>query len=117
MNIKVNKIILIVSFHFGKNLNICIKDSYQIKYSEDIEDALKEIRSKPEFQVFVKEGYTRSLASMRREWEAHNLLYNLGILRSRTGSSDLDQGESFIRRAGYAVLSFIYRLFGGKKKK
>lgn len=117
MNIKVKNITLIVSFHFGKNLSICIKDSYQIKYSEDIEDALKEIMNRPEFQAFAKEGYTRSLASMRREWEAHNLLYRLGILKSRTGSSDLDQRESFIRRAGYVVLSFIYRLFGGKKKK
>ena len=108
MNIRVKNITLIVSFHFGKNLSICIKDAYQIKYSEDIEDALKEIMNRPEFQAFAKEGYTRSLASMRRE---------LGILKSRTGSSDLDQRESFIRRAGYVVLSFIYRLFGGKKKK
>lgn len=100
----------------SKNLNICIKDSYKIKYSDDIENLLKMIRDNPMFTEFKISGYKRTLSSMRREWEAHNLLYKLGIFKANTGNTDLDNNESFIRKAGYAVLSFIYRLFNRRKK-
>ena len=100
----------------SKNLNICVKDSYKIKYSDDIEKLLGIIYNSPTFTEFKIAGYKRTLTSMRREWEAHNLLYKMGILRSRTRSTDLDNNESFIRKAGYAVLSFIYRLFNRRKK-
>lgn len=100
----------------SKNLNICVKDSYKIKYSDDIEKLLDIIYNSPTFTEFKIAGYKRTLTSMRREWEAHNLLYKMGILRSRTRSTDLDNNESFIRKAGYAVLSFIYRLFNRRKK-
>lgn len=100
----------------SKNLNICVKDSYKIKYSDDIEKLLSIIFDSSTFTEFKIAGYKRTLTSMRREWEAHNLLYKMGILRSRTGSTDLDNNESFIRKAGYAVLSFIYRLFNRRKK-
>lgn len=100
----------------SKNLNICVKNSYKIKYSDDIENLLKMIRNNPDFTEFKIAGYKRTLSSMRREWEAHNLLYKLGIFKARTGSTDLDNNESFIRKAGYAVLSFVYRLFNRRKK-
>ena len=100
----------------SKNLNICVKNSYKIKYSDDIENLLKMICNNPTFTEFKIAGYKRTLTSMRREWEAHNLLYKLGIFKTNTGSTDLDNNESFIRKAGYAVLSFIYRLFNRRKK-
>lgn len=100
----------------SKNLNICVKNSYKIKYSDDIENLLKIICNNPTFSEFKIAGYKRTLSSMRREWEAHNLLYRLGIFKTRTGSTDLDNKESFIRKTGYAVLSFIYRLFNRRKK-
>ena len=100
----------------SKNLNICVKNSYKIKYSDDIENLLKMICNNPAFTEFKIAGYKRTLHSMRREWEAHNFLYNLGIFKSRTENMDLDNNESFIRKTGYAVLSFIYRLFNRRKK-
>lgn len=100
----------------SKNLNICVKNSYKIKYSYDIENLLKIISNSPTFIEFKIAGYKRTLLSMRREWEAHNLLYKLGIFKTRTGSTDLGNNESFILKAGYAVLSFIYRLFNRRKK-
>ena len=100
----------------SKNLNICVKNSYKIKYSDDIENLLKIICNNPAFAEFKIAGYKRTLASMRREWEAHNLLYKFGIFKTRTGNTDLDNNESFIRKTGYAVLSFIYRLFNRRKK-
>lgn len=100
----------------SKNLSICVKNSYKIKYSDDIENLLKIICNNPAFSEFKIAGYKRTLPSMRREWEAHNFLYKFGIFKTRTGSTDLDNNESFIRKAGYAVLSFIYRLFNRRKK-
>ena len=100
----------------SKNLNICVKNSYKIKYSDDIENLLKIICNDHAFTEFKIAGYKRTLHSMRREWEAHNFLYNLGIFKSRTENTDLDNNESFIRKTGYAVLSFIYRLFNRRKK-
>ena len=100
----------------SKSLNICVKNSYKIKYSDDIENLLKIINNNPTFIEFKIAGYKRTLSSMRREWEAHNLLYKLGIFKTRTGSTDLENNESFILKAGYAVLSFIYRLFNRRKK-
>ena len=100
----------------SKSLNICVKNSYKIKYSDDIENLLKMIRNNPTFTEFKIAGYKRTLLSMRREWEAHNLLYKLGIFKANTGSTDLENNESFILKAGYAVLSFIYRLFNRRKK-
>ena len=100
----------------SKNLNICVKNSYKIKYSDDIENLLKMICNNPTFTEFKIAGYKRTLSSMRREWEAHNLLYRLGIFKASTGSTDLENNESFILKIGYAVLSFIYRLFNRRKK-
>ena len=100
----------------SKNLNICVKNSYKIKYSDDIENLLKIICNNPAFSEFKIAGYKRTLSSMQREWEAHNLLYKFGMFKTRTGSTDLGNNESFIRKAGYAVLSFIYRLFNRRKK-
>ena len=100
----------------SKNLNICVKNSYKIKYSDDIENLLKIICNNPAFSEFKIAGYKRTLSSMRREWEAHNLFYKFGIFKTRTGNTDLDNNESFIRKTGYAVLSFIYRLFNRRKK-
>lgn len=99
-----------------KNLNICVKNSYKIKYSDDIENLLKIICDNPVFTEFKIAGYKRTLSSMRREWEAHNLLYKLGIFKDSTGSTDLENNESFILKTVYAVLSFIYRLFNRRKK-
>lgn len=100
----------------SKNLNICVKNSYKIKYSDDIENLLKIISNNPTFTEFKIAGYKRTLSSMRREWEAHNLLYKLGIFKASTGSIDLENNESLILKTGYAVLSFIYRLFNRRKK-
>lgn len=100
-----------VNFTTDKHLNITIKDSYKIVYSNEINQMLESIRNTEEFKKMKSLGYTRSISSQRREWEAHNLLYYLHIFRSRTGSVDLDQKESLFRKTGYFFLSIIYRLF------
>ena len=98
---------VVFSFIVFMYLNICVKNSYKIKYSDDIENLLKIICNNPAFAEFKIAGYKRTFPSMRREWETHNLLYKLRIFKSRTRNTDLDNNESFIRKTGYAVLSFI----------
>ena len=40
----------------SKNLNICVKNSYKIKYSDDIENLLKIICNNPAFSEFKIAG-------------------------------------------------------------
>lgn len=54
----------------SKNLNICVRNSYKIKYSDDIENLLKIISNSPTFIEFKIAGYKRTLSSMRREWSS-----------------------------------------------
>jgi hypothetical protein len=53
--------------------------------------------------------YTRSITSWLREWKAHNYLYDMGYEKARTGSVDLNENESLIRRIGYFFLALFYR--------
>ena len=100
-----------VTFTTQNNLNITVKDSYKIVYSDEIIQVLQKIRNTEEYKKIESLGYTRSISSQRREWEAHNLLHYLHIFKSRTSSVDLDQKESLFRKTGYFFLSLIYRIF------
>lgn len=90
-----------------ENLNIHISNSYQFN-SKEMNKILDYIMSKDYFKMLTTAGFSRSKKSMLREWKAHNLLYNLGYEKERTGSIDLDQNESFSRRIGYFILSLFY---------
>lgn len=109
---------LTVTFSLNKNNPFfTVKDSYLIVRRKDIELCLTKIREEPEYKFLQEKcGYKRTFISELREWEAHNMLYRMRILRSRTGDSDIDQKESWFRRLGYFFLSKIYELFigGGK---
>ena len=100
-----------VTFTTQNNLNITVKDSYKVVYSDEIIQVLQKIRNTEEYKKIESLGYTRSISSQRREWEAHNLLYYMHIFKSRTSSVDLDQKESLFRKTGYFFLSLIYRIF------
>ena len=51
--------------------------------------------------------YKRSNDSWRSEWIAHNVLYNMGIQRSRTSEVDLNEDETKFRRFCYSVIAFL----------
>lgn len=55
--------------------------------------------------------HRRSISSMIKEWRVHNLLYSLNIQRDRTGSVDLNTGQSWYVRAVYSILSPFYLHF------
>lgn len=96
-----------VSFSYGENPCLHIKNSHLLRSKDDIKRALAFIRQQSGYDELRKAGYTRTAGSEYREWRAHNFLYRLGIARERTGSVDIDQNESKLRRFIYAVLSIF----------
>lgn len=96
-----------VSFTYGSNPGIHIKNSYLITSNKDIRAVLEYIHSLDEYKKLQEAGYTRTLEGEYREWKGHNALYRLGILRKNTGSVDIDQNEPKWRRVVYAILSIF----------
>lgn len=90
------------------NLNIQIKDSYRINSAIDLEIAVNDIMGSVYFKKLAAAGYTRTKKSLIREWRAHNVLYRWGIAKERTGSVDMSQHESALRRFCYFFLSWFY---------
>jgi len=91
------------------NKNIHIKNSYLVTDENEMLKMLLEIRN--EAKLHRNTNYKRSIISWIKEWKAHNLLYNLGYQKERTGSVDLDESESAFRLIVYTVLSLIYDIF------
>lgn len=102
-----DKFNLNIKFSFSKNPCLHIKDSYMIKSDADIKGALEYIHNLDEYKQLQAVGYTRTMKSEFAEWKAHNRLYQFGVLRARTGSVDIDQNESRLRRFGYVILSMF----------
>ena len=86
--------------------NIHIENSYTIKNEKQMITLLKCARELAKSLYDYK--YKRTISSWLREWEAHNLLYALGVEKKRTGSVDLNEDESKTRRFGYFALSLLY---------
>jgi hypothetical protein len=87
--------------------NTHVKGSWQTKSPTAIKQRILALR---EF-CSVKDAtiLTRSVRSLVDEWCAHNLLYYLGIARSRTADVDLDKAKWYTE-AGYFILAAIYKL-------
>ncbi len=96
-----------ITFTYGENPCLSIKDSYVVKTSEGIKDVLNIIHKMPGYKDLQANGYTRSFKSEYQEWKAHNFLYRIGYKRDRTGSVDIDQNEPKWRRVAYAILSLF----------
>lgn len=96
-----------ITFTYEKNPSIHIKDSYKVKSNDEIMYILNRIHEMDDYKKLQEIGYTRTLDSEFQEWKAHNVLYRLGVAPARTGSVDIDQNESAIRKFGYAILSMF----------
>lgn len=108
-NIQDNKINVIVSED-----NIHIDNSFNIIYKEDMEDILNEYRCKYNSSIFSNFIINkRSINSMVYEWASHNLLYELGLFKSRTKDVDLDD-EPIYKRICYYILGWIWFKFNDK---
>jgi hypothetical protein len=96
-----------VSFSYGYNPCVSIKNSYMVTSNEDIKAVLEYIRGLDGYKKLKEYGYSRTPQSEFNEWKGHNELYRLGYKRSRTGSVDIDEDEPMWRRFIYAILSIF----------
>lgn len=85
--------------------NTHIKDSYLVKSRKDMKNILTQI-SLPNFSSYACDK--RSIKGMVREWCAHNLLYNMGLYKTRTKDVDLEYPQKWYCKVGYFILSLIY---------
>lgn len=53
----------------------------------------------------------RSRRSLKYEWAVHNLLYNLGIRKEKTGSVDFDFVQTTWEKIKYGLLGWIALIF------
>lgn len=84
--------------------NVHIVTSFQItdrKDKEEVIDYILKIAKEYGFE------YKRSKKSWIREWSAHNTLYQWNYQKERTGSVDLNEDESFLRRFCYFFLALF----------
>lgn len=83
---------------------ITIYDSYKVKDDEEKKSILTEI-------CLDVEGLElcRNFNSMLIEWKAHNILYKLGIIRSRTKDVDLEYNQNRFIAWCYKVVCFLFK--------
>jgi len=93
------------SISYNEN-NIHIKNSYKVKNSAEMEEALRYVVARA-----AKRGitYKRSMASWIREWKTHNFLCGMKYKVAQTSSVDLNENESLFRRLSYFILALFYR--------
>lgn len=81
--------------------NIQIENSFKVSKS-DFEPIINQIKNDlPDHPV----SKNRSLKSIKKEWAVHNLLYKLGIARTRTKDLDINYPLK-------SWESFVYFVFG-----
>lgn len=82
--------------------NIHLEESFKVPKG-DFERELAAIREQhPQSLV-----WNRTLGSLKMEWAVHNALHALGVLRSRTSSTDLNWPQSWLLRIAYAIVGKI----------
>ena len=88
--------------------NIHIEDSYKITETSKMKNILLIIKNK--YSIYeCGIIHIRSINSLVREWQAHNILYKLHIARSHTKSVDLND-ERWYRILGYNIIYFVSKL-------
>lgn len=83
---------------------ITIYDGYKIRGKKLKLQILQELLNTYELIFFEDK---RTVKSFLREWQAHNVLYKLGLFKARTRDTDLDNNESRFRRFCYFFLSIL----------
>lgn len=82
--------------------NTKIYNSYLLKTKAEINKVVMQVLNERETK---KLPITRNFESYAREIKAHNRLYNLGISRSHTKDTDLNENQSKFMEIIFAILS------------
>lgn len=85
--------ICIVDGRFGKNPNFRICDSFRITNDEDMFNILAVLL---EYEKENPSDWNRTIEGLQIEWVAHNMSYEYGLLRDRSGSVDLDSRDAIL---------------------
>lgn len=88
--------------------NTTIFGSYRIKSPDDMEAILTQIGLECPVEWAINK---RTIFSMIQEWRVHNLLYSLGIFKSRTGDVDLNTDQPWYIKVLYFIISPFYLHF------
>lgn len=83
--------------------NIHIADSFQYTTKKDERNNSVFEKLYPDHIVF-----TRSISSLVKEWQSHNLLYRLRIAKDRTKDVDLECPQKWYYKIAYFLLSLLY---------
>ena len=84
--------------------NISIINSYTIRDNKIKQKILEEINQELKNNNIA---FNRTINSQRIEWKGHNVLYRMNYEPKRTGSVDINEDETFVRRILYGVLSIF----------
>lgn len=87
--------------------NICIENSYTVTSIDEMKVILANLHSNINLYKWCNIFKVRSYFSLINEWRAHNLLYSLGLFKSRTKDVDLNNIKWYYN-IPYCILSFLY---------
>lgn len=97
----------ILKVHATEN-NTTIFDSHQVKSPWDMESIIYYIKAETSAEYAINK---RNISSMIYEWRVHNLLYSLGILKSRVKDVDLNTNQPWYIKVLYFIISPFYLHF------
>ena len=89
---------------YGVRINIL--DSYLVS-KRNFEKVLEEIQTYSQGH----DVWSRGMKSLCREWAVHNLLYNLGLFKSKTKDVSLDFPQTKLTQFAYKVFGTIAMWF------
>lgn len=95
--------ICIVDGRFGDNPNFRICDSFRITNDEDMFNILAVLL---EYEKENPSDWNRTIEGLQIEWVAHNMSYEYGLLRDRSGSVDLDSKDAILYEDNLIKLVF-----------
>lgn len=91
-----------LTFKVQRNGTVKLLDSYKVS-KRDFEKEINEVKEAvPELPV-----WNRSMKSLRHEWAAHNLAYNIGIMRSKTRDVDFEYPQNLLFKTAYWIFGNI----------
>lgn len=92
-----------IAYNVHENGTVDILDSYLIKDDKEKMEFIKDLQENGSVN-FGK----RSDKSLLVEWKAHNILYKKGWFKKRTRDTGLNPKESYLRRAFYWLIFWIF---------
>lgn len=85
--------------------NTTIFDSHIVKSFSGMRSLIYYMRGNAPKEYAIRR---RSVTGMIHEWRVHNLLYELGLFRSRTKDVDLNTDQSWYAKVLYFIISPLY---------